>query len=286
MSTTSVRTWPGSPAPTAEEVFAFADLEIGAAAAEHWPHAHLDLGAHVPGVTGYVRRIVVDGRPLYAKYSLLGVSLVSLLRGTCGPWPQVQAAQQQYVLRPDNLVEREAAQLRLLLDAGRPRVCPVVGVGQGVLFTEAVAGPSLAQLLLQRPEQSTELLVGTFDRLHGLHHRPAAQWLGSARISGERSIAGTFQRKFNGLSGPVYVQRLGADRCPVGDREKVVAGLRQVVVRLQQLRARVLPQSRDGYWPTAISNPNTCSTPTGSTSRRCSSTPAYCRPVQPSTWRN
>lgn len=26
----------------------------------------------------------MDGRPLYAKYSLLGVSLVSLLRGACG----------------------------------------------------------------------------------------------------------------------------------------------------------------------------------------------------------
>ncbi|MEW2130338.1 hypothetical protein [Streptomyces sp. NPDC005435] len=243
MSTTSVSTWPSSPAPTTEEVFAFADLEIGAAATERWPHAHLDLGSHVPGVTGYVRRIVVDGRPLYAKYSLLGVSLVSLLRGTCGPWPQVRAAQRQYVLRPDTLVEREAAQLRLLLGAGRPRVCPVIGVGRGVLFTEAVTGASLAQLLLQRPEQSADLLVGTFDLLHDLHRRPTAQWPGPMRITGERSIAGTFHRKFNGLSGPVYVERLGAGRCPAGDREEVVAGLRQIVVRLHQLRTRVLPQS-------------------------------------------
>ncbi|MFG3207948.1 phosphotransferase [Streptomyces sp. NPDC048192] len=243
MSTTAVSTSPNSPTPTAEEVFAFADLEIGAAAAEQWPHADLDLGEHVPSVTGYVRRITVDGRPLYAKYSLLGVSLVSLLRGACGPWHQVRAAQQEYVLRPDALIAREAAQLRLLLEAGQLRVCPVAAVGRGVLFTEPVTGASLAQLLLHRPEQSAELLAGAFEQLRDLHRPPAVQRLGPAGIIGERSIAGTFQRKFNGLSGPVYMQQLGVDRCPAGDREEVVAVLQQVVVRLRRLRARVLPPS-------------------------------------------
>jgi hypothetical protein len=235
VSTTAVSTSPNSSTPTPEEVFAFADLEIGAAAAEQWPRADLDLGEHVPSVTGYVRRIAVDGRPLYAKYSLL--------RGACGPWPQVRAAQQEYVLRPDALIGREAAQLRLLLEAGHLRVCPVAGVGRGVLFTEPVTGASLAQLLLNRPEQSAELLAGAFEQLRGLHRPPAVQRLGPAGIIGERSIAGTFQRKFNGLSGPVYVQQLGIDRCPAGDREEVVAVLQQVVVRLRRLRARVLPQS-------------------------------------------
>ncbi|MGW5641182.1 phosphotransferase, partial [Streptomyces sp. NPDC003832] len=56
------------------------------------------------------------------------------------------------------------------------------------------------------------------------------------------SIAGTFARKFNALSGPAYVQQLGADRCPPEDQEEVVAILRQVVVRLHRLRA-VQPQS-------------------------------------------
>ncbi|MER5549239.1 hypothetical protein ABT072_44230 [Streptomyces sp. NPDC002589] len=63
MSTTSVSTLPNIATPTAAEVFAFADLEIGAAATEQWPHADLDVGDQVPSVTGYVRRIHVDGRP-------------------------------------------------------------------------------------------------------------------------------------------------------------------------------------------------------------------------------
>ncbi|GGW24360.1 phosphotransferase [Streptomyces alanosinicus] len=243
MSTTAVSTSPNSPTPAADQVFAFADLEIGAAAAEQWPHADVDLGDHVPSVTGYVRRITVDGRALYAKYSLLGVSLVSLLRGACGPWPQVREAQREYVLRPDALIEREAAQLRFLLDAGHPRVCPVAGVRRGVLFTERVGGASLARLLLERPAQSAGLLAGVFGQLRDLHHPPAVGRLGPAGVIGERSIAGTFRRKFNGLSGPVYVQRLGADRCVADDREEVVAVLRQVVVRLHRLRARLLPQS-------------------------------------------
>jgi hypothetical protein len=243
VSTTAVSTSPNSPTPAADQVFAFADLEIGAAAAELWPHADVDLGDHVPSVTGYVRRITVDSRALYAKYSLLGVSLVSLLRGACGPWPQVREAQREYVLRPDALIEREAAQLRFLLDAGHPRVCPVAGVRRGVLFTEPVPGASLAHLLLARPQQSADLLVGVFGQLRDLHHPPAVRRPGPAGIIGERSIAGTFQRKFNGLSGTLYVQRLGADRCPADDRAEVVAVLRQVVVRLHRLRARVLPPS-------------------------------------------
>ncbi|WP_307835427.1 phosphotransferase [Streptomyces adelaidensis] len=243
MSTTAVSTSPNSPTPAADQVFAFADLEIGAAAAEQWPHADVDLGDHVPSVTGYVRRITVDGRALYAKYSLLGVSLVSLLRGACGPWPQVREAQRKYVLRPDALIEREAAQLRFLLATGHPRVCPVAGVQRGVLFTEHVDGASLAQLLLDRPARSADLLAGVFDQLRSLHHPPAVRRLGPAGVIGERGIAGTFQRKFNGLSGPAYVQRLGAGRCPAADRDEIVAVLRQVVVRLHRLRARVLPSS-------------------------------------------
>ncbi|WP_257232719.1 hypothetical protein [Streptomyces sp. Rer75] len=42
-------------------------------------------------------------------------------------------------------------------------------------------------------------------------------------------------------SRPSYVHRLGADRCAPGDREEAVGVLRQVVVQLHRLRARVLP---------------------------------------------
>ncbi|MFI0192107.1 phosphotransferase [Streptomyces sp. NPDC017082] len=244
MSTTAVSTSPNSPTPpTTAEVFAFADTEIGAAAVEQWPHADLDLVDQVPSVTGYVRRVRVDGQPLYAKYSLLGASLVSLLRGSCGPWPQVRAAQHEYVQRADALIGREAAQLRILAEVGRPRVCPVAGVRRGVLFTESVPGASLAQLLLDQPHNSAGLLAGALGELSDLHHPAVARRLGPAGVIGERSIAGTFQRKFNGLSGPVYVQRLGADRCAADDREEIVAVLRQVVVRLHRLRARLLPRS-------------------------------------------
>ncbi|BAC68049.1 hypothetical protein AQJ43_29520 [Streptomyces avermitilis] len=244
VSTTAVSTSPGPvpPVPDADEVFAFAAREIAAAAAGLWPRADVDLGDHVPSVTGYVRRIRVDGRTLYAKYAFLGVSLVSLLRGACGPWPDVRAAQQAYVQRPGALMDREAAQLRLLAQLDSPRVCPVAGLARGVLFTESVTGPTLADLLLQRPHDAADLLEGLFGELRRLHRPSAARLLGPARGIGEHSIRGTFQRKFNGLSGPTYVERLGAERCAPGDRALVVGLLRDVVVRLHRLQATGLPQ--------------------------------------------
>lgn len=77
----------------------------------------------------------------------------------------------------------------------------------------------------------------------GAERRPsAARLLGPARGIGERSIRGTFQRKFNVLSGPTYVERLGAERCAPDDRVLVVGLLRDVVVRLHRLQATGLPQ--------------------------------------------
>jgi hypothetical protein len=73
-----------------------------------------------------------------------------------------------------------------------------------------------------------DLLDGTFGELRRLHRPSAARMLGLARIIGERSIRGTFQRKFNGRSGPTYVDRLGADRCAPGDRALVVGLLRDL----------------------------------------------------------
>ncbi|MFJ2561302.1 MULTISPECIES: hypothetical protein [unclassified Streptomyces] len=244
MSTTAVSTSPEPvpPVPDASEVFAFATREIAAAAADLWPRADVGLGDHVPSVTGYVRRIRVDGRTLYAKYAFLGVSLVSLLRGACGPWSDVRESQQSYVQRAGALMDREAAQLRLLAQQGSLRVCPVAGLARGVLFTESVTGPTLADLLLQRPHDAAELLGGTFGELRRLHRPSAARLLGPARVIGERSIRGTFQRKFNGLSGPTYVERLGAARCAAGDRDLVVGLLRDVVVRLHRLQSTGLPQ--------------------------------------------
>lgn len=176
MSTAAVST-PSGAVPGIGEVFGFAQQEIRHAAAELWPHAVVDLDEHVPSVTGYVRRIRVDDRPLYAKHSFLGVSLVSLLRGACGDWEEVRAAQQAYVSQPGSLMEREAAQLRLLAEVGLPQVCAVAGVSHGVLFTEPVTGPTLAGLLLDRPQEAADLLGRTFAELHAAPpaaHRPQA----------------------------------------------------------------------------------------------------------------
>ncbi|WP_053161113.1 hypothetical protein [Streptomyces caatingaensis] len=97
------------------------------------------LGQHTPSVTAYVRRLTVDGRPLYAKVSLLGMSLVSVLRGTAGDWAQVRAAQAAYQGSPGALLEREARGLAIVQEAGA-RACRVAGHQDGVLFTEPVAG--------------------------------------------------------------------------------------------------------------------------------------------------
>jgi hypothetical protein len=137
--------------PGMADVFGYACAQIHRSAAEIWPGVPVVLECHVPSVTGYVHRVRVGDCVRYAKISILGVSLVSLLRGACGPWPAVLRAQEAYVTKPDGLLAREAAQLRVLADLDRPRVCAVAGSSQGVIFTEPVTGPTLGELLLARP---------------------------------------------------------------------------------------------------------------------------------------
>lgn len=227
--------------PGLGEVFAFADVEIQQAATELWPGAVIEPGAHVPSVTAYVRRMKVNGLQLYAKYSLLGVSLVSLLRGTCGDWDQVRRDQEEYVMRPDALLKREAAQLRFLTTLGHLKVCRSLGVRRGVLFTEPVPGPSLASLLLRRPAAAAEVLSAPLRELHPLHRPSAQESPDVPAVIGERSIARTFMRKFNGISGTTYLDRLGEQRCAPRDRGPVIDLLRQTVARLRPLRPAVLP---------------------------------------------
>ncbi|WP_405807838.1 phosphotransferase [Streptomyces sp. NBC_01187] len=242
MTTPVVRPSPAG-TPTPAQLFVFADQEITAAVAEQWPHAQIRLGHHVPSVTGYVRRVHINGRALYAKYSFLGISLVSLLRGAGGPWPEVRDEQRAYVQRPDALMDREAAQLRLLARLPSPRVCQVAGLRRGVLLTEAVDGPSLAQLLVQQPQHTADFYAEVFTQLRPLHRSPASSPMGPAPVIAERSIAATFQRKFNGLSGPTYLRHLGAERCPPAVREEVTETLRHTVARLHRLRAAMHTQS-------------------------------------------
>ncbi|MFI7015449.1 phosphotransferase [Streptomyces sp. NPDC050164] len=222
--------------PRVVDVFVYAATQIHRAAAEIWPGVPVELQCHVPSVTGYVHRTRVGERTLYAKTSLLGVSLVSLLRGACGPWPAVLEKQREYVQQPDGLLQREAAQLRTLADLDQPRVCAVAGLAEGVIFTEPVAGPSLGDLLFVRPGDTAELLTLAFDELRPLHRAGAALRLDPAGVIGERSISGTFLRKFNGLSGATYVERVGAERRESQTCKELAELLRGSVERLRRLR--------------------------------------------------
>jgi hypothetical protein len=222
--------------PTVAEVFVHAAARIHQTAARIWPEEDVLLDAHVPSVTGYVHRTRIGGRTLYAKTSVLGVSLVSLLRGACGPWSEVVQAQQEYEQRPDGLLVREAEQLRILAALDGPRVCAVVGMQDGVIFTEAVPGPTLADLLLTVPGETRELMTRTLDELRPLHRPGAARRLDPAGTIGERSIAGTFLRKFDGAAGAAYVDQLGAERLDLAARKELTELVRASVTRLHGLR--------------------------------------------------
>ncbi|MFE3582264.1 hypothetical protein [Streptomyces vinaceus] len=224
--------------PTTGEVFGYASQQIHQAASELWPDSAVRLGAHVPSVTGYVHHLTVGDRPLFAKHSMLGASLVSILRGAHGEWPVVEALQGQYADDPASLLAREAAQLGFLgphLPAATP-----AGLSRGVLFTTPVTGPSLLELLLAQPASTADLLGGVWAALDTLH-RPGAAELMADAVIGERSISGTFRRKFNGISGSVYIDHLGADRLPAHAAENVVVVYRRVVARLLRLRSRTMP---------------------------------------------
>ncbi|MGA5202835.1 hypothetical protein [Streptomyces variegatus] len=233
--TTGIYAAPVLARPTVAEVFVHAAARIHQAAAALWPGEPVLLDAHVPSVTGYVHRARVGERTLYAKTSILGVSLVSLLRGTCGTWPTVLQEQREYEQRPDGLLVREAAQLRILSGPAGPQVCPVAGIQDGVIFTEAVPGPTLADLLLVMPERTHELMEQPLAELRPLHRPGAARRLDPGGAIGERSIAGTFLRKFNGAAAE-YVDDLGAERCDPDTRGAVVELVRASVARLHGLR--------------------------------------------------
>ncbi|GAA0455431.1 hypothetical protein ACFQ2B_39530 [Streptomyces stramineus] len=217
----------------AAEVFAYADERIKQAAAELWPGHSVRFGQHMPSVTAYVRRLTVDGRPLYAKLSLLGLSLVSVLRGTAGDWAQVRAAQAAYQGSPGALLEREARGLAILKEAGA-RACPVAGLQGGVLFTEPVVGPTLADLLAKDPQQAGELMTRAVVELTGLQQPFVARAVDGAAIT-ERGIGSTFDRKFNGISGPTYLRKTGQAGEVLGT----------VVLRLRRVR----PAPAAGYRP-------------------------------------
>ncbi len=233
--TTGVQAAPDLARPTVAEVFVHAAALIHRAAGGLWPDEPVVLEAQVPSVTGYVHRARVGNRALYAKTSILGVSLVSLLRGRCGDWPAVREAQRHYVQRPDSLLEREAAQLLVLANLDGPRVCAVAGARDGVLFTEAIGGPTLGDLLLARPEETSILLGRCLAELRPLHRPGAARRLGPGAAIGERGIVDTFCRKFDGEDTAAYIVHLDSEQWR-REGEPVAELVRGSVRRLLALR--------------------------------------------------
>lgn len=208
--------------------------QIMRAAATLWPDATVRLGDAAPSVTSYVQRVVVDGRPLFAKCSLLGVSLVSVLRGSCGDWDKVKAAQAAYRSSPGALLSREMQQLEILAAAGL-QVPKVAGYAGGVLFTLDVSAPTLSDLVAREPDRTTELISRVIDELGTTLRTPGMTTRVDRVPIGERSISATFQRKFNGLSGDDYLRQTGH-----GD------ALTAVVARLRQVKARPCPPALPG----------------------------------------
>jgi phosphotransferase family enzyme len=223
-----------TPVVTADTLQGFCSAQIQQAAAALWPGASAVLGAHAPSVTGYVQQIEVDGRPLFAKHSLLGISLVSVMRGSSGTWDRVRAEQAAYASSPASLLVREAAQLDALA-AGGLAVPRAAGCGGGVLFTEPASGPTLADLVLKAPEKTGELLDRTLGALQVLQRPVVAEETDRSAIT-ERGIDATFRRKFNGISGRTYLDRLGEDRVQEPTRHGVAIVFRQVIARLLKLR--------------------------------------------------
>ncbi|GEB57416.1 hypothetical protein GCM10017674_59020 [Streptomyces gardneri] len=195
--------------PVAKDVLAMAGEQVIGAARATWPGAEVVPGPVTPSVTSYVQHLDVDGRPLYAKASVCGVSLVSVLRGACGDLDTVRARQAAYLVSPGSLMEREAAQLRALAGPAGLGVVTTAAYARGVLFTEPVAGPTLADLIEREPGRTRELLgLVVRDVGEGLAREGVAEAVERASIR-ERGIAGTFARKFNGPSGSVYLRATG-----------------------------------------------------------------------------
>lgn len=192
--------------PSPDQLAAHAIQQIEAAAAELWPAATVRLGCIIPSVTSHVQQVEVNSLPWIAKYSILGSSLVSLLGGVCGDWPAVQAAQARYVSAPTALVGREAAQLQVLADAGLS--VPAARVAHGVLFTEPVPGTTLADRIAADPARTADFLATVANSLVGPLRDPRVAALVDRASIPERSISGTFLRKFNGISGPHYLAQV------------------------------------------------------------------------------
>ncbi|MGH3795202.1 MAG: hypothetical protein ACRDSP_09965 [Pseudonocardiaceae bacterium] len=112
-----------------------------------WPGEAIQVGPQLPSVTNYVAEVQVGQRRIVAKYSVLGTSLVSIIRGVRGRWSSIEPAQREYIRDPHAQLAVECAQLELLDSLSRyrndsPQAPEVLAYRAGVLFTAAAEGPS------------------------------------------------------------------------------------------------------------------------------------------------
>ena len=133
-----------------------------------WTGESVRVGPQLPSVTNYVALLRVGGQSFVAKYSLLGTSLVAVVRGLRGTWPEVETSQRAYVTDPQGLLAREHAQLRVLATTARRgalplRVPQIITYEAGVLITVAVAAPSLSTELLRSSQHPRNLLTHVAD---------------------------------------------------------------------------------------------------------------------------
>ncbi|MGH3872808.1 MAG: phosphotransferase [Pseudonocardiaceae bacterium] len=187
-----------------ERVLEHSRTAVESVATRLWAGESVCVGPQLPSVTNYVTVLRVGGRSFVAKYSLLGTSLVSVVRGLRGTWPEVKTSQRAYVANPQGLLAREHAQLRALATVARRgalplRVPQIITYEAGVLITVAVAAPSLSTELLRGSQHPGRLLTHVADTARRLQcafnaGNPA---LGAVMSSNPHSsIAGTYVRKF------------------------------------------------------------------------------------------
>lgn len=110
-----------------------------------------------------------------------------------------------------------------------------------MLFTEPVTGPTLANLLLTHPEDAAELLAAPFTELTELHKPDSTRRLDTSGAITERSVAGTFLRKFDGACGVSYTNRLGVERCSEAEHLAVVELLQPTISRLRRIALMTRP---------------------------------------------
>ncbi len=208
---------------------------VAGAVAELWPGEIVQVGPQRPSVTNYVTAVQVGQRRMMAKYSLLGTSLVSIIRGVRGPWSSIEPAQRDYIRDPRAQLAMECTQLGLLDALSRcgdnpPQVPEMIAYKAGVLLTAAVEGPSLATELLREQVHAEELLNSVVQTARELHRDPilADSYPAVASDRPHASIRGTFARKFLGPSGEAYRAGLGEGWVEPGLRASISAAFTSV----------------------------------------------------------